>query len=290
MAQHNKILVIGATGNVGGQVAALLAEAGLAVRAMTRRPDSVRLPEGVEEVPGDLADLAGLEAALAGVEAVFLMWPFHDAERAPGIIDAIAAHARRVVLLSSGAVQDHLAPESHDNAVGRSHAVVERLVEASTLNWTILRPSTFAANALWWARQIRVGDVVRGAFGAVQMVPIHEKDMAAVAVRALTEGGHHGEKYLLTGPQVLTQAEQVAVIGQALGRPVRWQELTREQEKERLLADAGFPDSFVDVLLDGYAKMLDEPRPAVTATVEKVTGRPPRPLLEWATDHAADFR
>ncbi|WP_214415268.1 NAD(P)H-binding protein [Sphaerisporangium fuscum] len=288
--QHDTILVTGATGNVGRQVTIQLAEAGLPVRAMTRRPESASMPEGVEVVRGDLADVAGLDAVLTGAAAVFLMWPFHDADLASEIIGAIARHARRVVLLSSGAVHDHLTPEQHENAVGRSHAVVERLVEASASEWTILRPSTFAANTLWWAPQIRAGDVVRGAFGAVPMVPVHEKDMAEVAVRALTEDGHHGEKYPLTGPQVLTQAEQVSVIGQALGRPVRWLELSREQERERLLSDASFPSSFVDVLLDGYAGMLDRPRPVVTATVEKLTGHPARTLLDWATDHASDFR
>jgi uncharacterized protein YbjT (DUF2867 family) len=118
---------------------------------------------------------------------------------------------------------------------------------------------------------------------------IHEADMAAVAVHALTEPGHDGATHTLTGPEVLTQAEQVRVIGEVLGRPLCWEELTREQARRRLLADATFPDSFVDVLLDGYAAMLAGPPPTLTATVQEITGTPPRSLRQWVVDHAADF-
>ncbi|MER6952103.1 NAD(P)H-binding protein [Nonomuraea sp. NPDC000554] len=283
------ILVTGATGNVGGQVVAQLLEGGFPVRAMTRDPGAARLPSGAEVVRGDLAAPHELDGCLDGVEAVFLMWPFHTSDPMAGILDVLKRHARRVVLLSSGAVKDGLAPERHADHVGRTHADAERLVRESGLLWTMLRPSTFAANALWWADQIRAGDTVSGAFGATPMAMLHEADIAAVAVRALTEDGHDQACYLLTGPQVLTQAEQVRVLGEALGRPLRWRELSREEERQRLLADPSFPDSFVDVLLDGYAGMLDGPAPAVTRTVEWVTGAPARSFHRWALDHAGDF-
>ncbi|SEG88585.1 Uncharacterized conserved protein YbjT, contains NAD(P)-binding and DUF2867 domains [Nonomuraea solani] len=264
---------------------ARLLERGIPVRAMTRSPETANLPEGAEVVRGDLADPAGLEACLDGVETVFLMWPFHDAEPMAAIMDVVERHARRVVLMSSGAVQDGLPPDRHTGRVGRSHAEVERLLAASGLAWTVLRPSTFAANALWWADQIRAGDTVAGPFGAVRMAMLHEADIAAVAVCALTEDGHDQACYLLTGPQALTQVEQVHVIGQALGRPLRWRELSREAARRRFAAD----DSFADVLLDGYAKMLDGPSPALTKTVEMVTGSPARTFHQWVLDHAGEF-
>lgn len=285
-----RTLVIGATGGVGREVALGLTATGRSVRALTRRPQSAGLPAEIEVAPGDLADLPGLRTALDGIDAVFLMWPFQDATLAPEIIDAIAAQANHCVLLSSGAAQDELPPEQHPSAIGRWHAAVEQTLMATQLQWTILRPSGFATNTRWWARQIRTGDIVRGAYGAIRTTPIHEKDMAAVAVHALIEEGHHGERYRLTGPRVLTHAEQVEVIGQALGRPLRWQELSRAEHRDILLADPSFPDSFVDTLLDRYASMLDAPTPPVTTDVEKVTGRPPRDLLEWVTDHADEFR
>lgn len=277
------ILVTGASGNVGGQVLAQLHEDGIHARGMSRAP------AGPWMVAGDLADPRSLEECLRGMDAAFLMWPFHTAEPMPALVKMLKKHVSRVVLLSSGAVLDHLAPEAHDNHVGRSHAEVERLLRESGLAWTVLRPSTFAANALWWADQIRAGDTVAGPYGQVRMAMLHEADIAAVAVRALTEEGHDGRCYRLTGPQVLTQVEQVRVIGEALGRPLRWQELTREEARRRLLADDSFPDSFVDVLLDGYAKMLDEPPIELTDTVERVTGSPARTFRQWVLDHACEM-
>ncbi|MFE0191554.1 NAD(P)H-binding protein [Streptomyces sp. NPDC058989] len=291
MNANSKILVTGATGNVGRQVVSRLLTAHVGeVRALTRTPDAARLPQQADVRQGDLADSGALESALEGVDAVFLMWPFHSAEPAAVVVDAVQRHARRVVLLSSGAVQSGLPWDRQPHPVGRSHRAVEQLIEGSALRWTHLRPSTFAANALWWADQIRTGDAVRGAYGAAAMAPLHEADIAAVAVRALTDDGHDAATYTLTGPDVLTQAEQVRVIGEALGRPLRWQELSREAARQLLLADAAIPDSFVEVLLDGYAEMLDTPRPVTTGTVEEITGAPARTLHQWALDHADAFR
>ncbi|GAA3241164.1 NAD(P)H-binding protein [Nonomuraea helvata] len=248
---------------------------------MTRDPSCAALPPAVEVVKGDHETI---DRCLDGVESVFLIWPFHTADLATGVVAAIRRHARRIVLLSSGAVRDQ-----PDSAVGLSHNELEQRVEQSGLAWTMLWPSTFAANALWWRGQIRSGDVVRGGFGALKMAMLHERDIAAVAVRALTSDGHDGTRYVLTGPEALTQVEQVRIIGDALGRPLRWQELSRDEERQRLLADDDFPDSFVDALLDGYAQMLDGPPPVLTNTVEEVTGRPARSFAEWAKDHAGDF-
>ncbi|MGW3565988.1 NAD(P)H-binding protein [Streptomyces sp. NPDC000941] len=290
MTAERTILVTGASGNVGRQVVSqLLAGHTGGVRALTRDPHAAALPGGVDVRQGDLADPAALEAALKGVDAVFLMWPFHGADPAPAVVDALKWHTGRVVFLSSGAVQSGVAPEQQVHPVGRSHGRVEQLIERSGLVWTHLRPSTFAVNTLWWAGQIRAGDVVRGAYGAVPMALLHEADIAAVAVRALTEDGHGRTAYALTGPEVLTQAEQVRTIGEVLGRPLRWQELSRAEARQRLLADDAFPDSFVDPLLDGYAAMLDAPPPAVTSTIEAVTGAPARTYRAWVSDHATDF-
>lgn len=269
------ILVTGASGNVGRHVVARLRERGVPVRAMSRNPSV--------GVPGDLADPASLVPGLSGVDAVYLMWPFHDdASRAGEVVATIGTHAKRIVLLSSVAV------EAGAGEVGRTHAVVEEAVRASGLEWTIVRPGTFAANALWWADQLAAGDTVAGAFGDLRMALLHEADIADVVVHALTEDGHHGAIHRLTGPEALTQAEQVEVIGQALGRPVRWHELTKAEARQRLLADPHFPDDFVDPLLDTHERMVGEPVP-LTSTVEDVTGHPARTFLQWSQDHAADF-
>ncbi|MEU9989041.1 NAD(P)H-binding protein [Streptomyces sp. NPDC048045] len=291
MTSKNTILITGATGNVGRQVVSqLLAVRSGTVRALTRIPAGAALPGQVDVRQGDLSNPVALEAAVTGADVVFLMWPFHSAEPAAAIVDTIKRHARRVVFLSSGAVRDGLFPDQQHHLVGRSHARVEQLIEQSGLARTHLRPSTFATNTLWWADQIRAGDVVQGAYGAVPMALLHEADIAAVAVRALTEEGHDRAVYHLTGPEVLTQAEQVQTIGRVLGRPLQWRELSREAARRRLLADGSFPDTFVEPLLDGYADMLAAPRPTIGHTIEAVTGTPARTYRTWVSDHAADFR
>jgi uncharacterized protein YbjT (DUF2867 family) len=259
------ILVTGATGNVGRHVVAQLCAAGVPVRALTRDPAAV-FPPGVEVARGDLRDPLDLR----GVDGVFLMWPLHSGAALPSVLDAVGD--RHVVYLGSGGVRDLT-------------MVAQAELVSHCPQWTVLRPSTFAVNALWWAGQIRAGDEVRGAHGDLAMAMLHEADIAAVAVRALLDG-RVGQVYDLTGPEALTQAEQVRIIGEVLGRPLRWVELPRVEARAQLLAD-GLPESFVDVLLDTYAVM---PRlPVVTSTVADVTGRPARTFARWVADHAADF-
>ncbi|MCP2259992.1 Uncharacterized conserved protein YbjT, contains NAD(P)-binding and DUF2867 domains [Streptoalloteichus tenebrarius] len=285
MAELKRVLVTGATGNVGGQVVAQLRGTGVAVRALARKPESADLPEGVEVVRGDLGDASTLDAALEGVDAVFLVWPFFTTEAAPAVLEAIGRHARRVVYLSASGVRDD---GSTDGEGIVFHAEMERLIKGSDLEWTMLRPAGFATNALMWAPQTREGDVVRWIYGDARRSLIHEADIAAVAVRALTEDGHHGARYHLTGPEALTQVEQVEAIGKAVGRPVRWEEMSRVAAREYLLAH-GWPEAFVTGALDAWAGLVDHPEP-VTSTVEQVTGVPARTFHQWAVDHAADFR
>ncbi|WP_245617566.1 SDR family oxidoreductase [Amycolatopsis taiwanensis] len=147
-------LVTGATGNVGRQVIAQLLDASdTAVRAVTRNPAAAGLPDGVVAVPADLAEPESLDGCLRGVDAVFLMWPLHSGEALPAVLDVIKRHAHRVVFLGSGGVRDLTMDQQQE------------LIAQSGLEWTAIRPSTFAVNALWWAEQIRAGDVVRGVYG-----------------------------------------------------------------------------------------------------------------------------
>jgi len=280
------ILVIGATGNVGRQVVSQLLGAGADVRALVRNPDAADLPDGVGVVRGDLSEPGTLGPCLDGVGALFLVWPFLTAEAAPAVLDAVRKHARRIVYLSSAGVRDDL--EQQSDPINQFHADIERLIEQSGLEWTFLRPSGFATNTLMWAPRIRADGVVRWPYGAAARSLIHEQDIAAVAVRALTGDGHGGAKYLLTGPQTLTQVEQVHTIGEAIGRPLRWEEISPEAARQQLLTAWG-DLSFVDGALDAWARFVTEPE-LVAPTVEDVTGAPARTFREWATDHAGDFR
>ncbi|MFJ8657770.1 SDR family oxidoreductase [Streptomyces sp. NPDC093795] len=274
----------GATGNVGRHVVGQLLAAGAAVRALTRDPAAARLPAEAEVVGGDLTRPETVEPALKDVSALFL---FPSPGTAGPVLRAAKERGvRRVVLLSSSAVE--YSTEGADNAIVAYHKEIEREVEQSGLDWTFVRPGAFAVNSLQWAPQIRADGVVRGPYAEAEMAPIHERDIADVAARVLLTDGHAGAKYVLTGPESLTQAEQARRIGAAVGRPVRYEELAPEVAREQMIRDQ-VPAEFADMLLDFQAGLVGVPAD-VTATVEEVTGHPARTLDEWAADHAADFR
>ncbi|MDH5833300.1 SDR family oxidoreductase [Luteimonas kalidii] len=282
ITKADRILVTGATGKVGRHLVDELLTAGVAVRALVRDPGKAGLPEGVELVRGDLAEPDTLEPALQGMDGIFLLWPFFGSAGAPRVVEAIARHVRHVVYLSSMGVRDDLGPEQ--NGVWGE---LEHLIVQSGLEWTFLRAGGFAANALEWAAQIRGTGVLRRPYGGAVRSSIHEADIAAVAARVLTEPGHTGAKYVLTGPEQLTFADQVRIIGEAIGRPVRWEEIPADVARQQLLAEWGDPD-FVDGALAYWAGLAERPEP-VTRTVERLTGRPARTFREWATDHAEAF-
>lgn len=286
------VLVTGATGNVGRQVVAQLLAANVRVRALTRSPESAGLPDQVEVVRGDLTVPTTFDRCLDGVDAVFLAWQAPAAGVA-GALERIARHARRIVFLSNLTVRDGVEEQAYP--VTTLHAKIERLIEASGVRWTFLRPGAFAANArIWWAPQIRAGNVVRWPYPDAVTSPIHEFDIAAVAVRALCEGGHAGAKYILTGPQSLTQRDQVHTIGDAIGRPLGFEEIPRAEARREM--SQIMPASIVDMLLDawqnveyGGSSAVGKPAP-VTSTVATITGVPARSFHDWAAEHSVEFQ
>ncbi len=286
MVEQARILVTGASGTVGRHVVSQLSAGQGAVRAMSRRAPALRLPDGVEPASGDLTDLRSLEQALVGIDGVFLLWPFPTVEGAAEVVELLAERVRRVVYLSSAAVRD--LPGRPPASPGRPDAEVEWLIARSGLEHTFLRPHGFMANTLRWAAEIRADGVVRGYGGAAGLALIDERDIAAVAVRALTGDGHDGAAYSLTGPAAPTQAEQLRIIGEAVGRPLRWEETGRPVAQRQMLA-SGWPAGVVDGALDYLTTRLDSAEP-VTSTVQDVTGAPGRTLEQWAADHAEDFR
>lgn len=273
------ILVTGATGTIGGAVVEQLAAAGVPVRALTRNPAKAVLPAGVEVVGGDLTRPG--ELPLAGVTAVFLLAAVES--------DSAAAHARafldnapdlrRVVFLSSNAVTVRR-PGSYE-----LHHDVERVIEASGVAWTHVRPGEFMANKLVWARTIKSDDVVRAPFPESVGAPVHEADVAEVAVRALLDDVHAGKAYTLSGPEALTHRQQAEAIGRGLGRPIRFEHLTYGQARASLIRDEGLPYDVAEYLLGYMAQHAEEPA-TVTPDFTQVTNHPGRTLTTWATDHA----
>ena len=280
------VLVTGATGRVGRMVVDLLADAGLPVRALTRRPEEAALPAGVEVVTGDLTVPESLDAALRGVDAVFLVWTVPPAT-APAVVERLATYARRVVFLSA----PHRTPHpffQQPNPMAALYTEIERLIVGSGLESTIIRPGMFASNALlWWAPAIRGDGVVRWPYGAAETAPVDDRDVAAVAARTLYQDGHAGGDYVLTGPESLSQTEQVRIIGDVLGRPIQFVELSPDEF--RRATEGSWTRPAVDMLLAAWGATTGRPA-LVTSTVSDVLGSPARSFRQWATDHADAFR
>ncbi len=274
-------LITGARGAVGGSVVRALHTAGHHLRACSRRPERLRLPAGVEAVPLDLARPDAVAAALDGVDRVFLY-----AE--PGGIEELiraaeTAGVRHVVLLSSAAV---LSPDAETDPLGRHHLLVERALRRSRLDITLLRPGTFAGNALGWAPAVRAGGPVELAYPQARVVPIHEDDIADVAVVALTSDTLTGREITLTGPDALTLREQVGEIADRLGRHIPVRELTRSEAERQF--SRFMPADLAASLLDYQAGQVGV-APEIT-DAERITGKPARTFGQWVDEHLDAFR
>jgi uncharacterized protein YbjT (DUF2867 family) len=282
----NNILVTGATGNIGRQVVSQLLATGIRFRAMARNPESAGLPSSAEVGQGDLTIPDSLDRCLDGIDTVFLVW-LAPLAAAASAVERIARSAQRIIYVSAP-IKTPRPFFQQPNPSRTLMEQMERLIEASGLEWTILRPGMFAGNALgWWAPQIRAGNPVRWPYLSAPTAPIDERDIAAVAVRALCEHDHAGAEYVVTGPQSLSQFEQLSIIGRVIGRALRTQEISPDEARREWLPT--WPESVVNTLLDAWAAAIGQPA-HVTSTVAEVTGAPARTFAEWATDHAEKFR
>ena len=202
----NTILVTGATGNVGRPLVTQLANAGVKVRAVTRHPDTAGFPAGVEVVSSAVE-------ALPGVSAVFLNSRALGEELAAVVELARLEGVARLVALSAINADDDFSLQP-SRFRGDRNKEVEQLAVDSGVEWVSLRPTVFASNFIgMWSAQIQAGDVVSGPYATASTAPIVETDIAAVAAHALLTDDLVGQKIPLTGPQALTNAEMVAVIG-----------------------------------------------------------------------------
>lgn len=283
------VLVTGATGTVGRHVVRQLAAEGREVRALSRDPATADLPPGVDVVAGDLTDAASLGPAFAGVTAAHLI-TFGGAYRllrnGPEIVDvALRAGVSRVTLVG-----------------GWEEGTLEPAVRASGLEWTLVQPGEFMANTLSdWGGPLRRTSVIREPYGDRKSPAVHEADIAAVAVAALTTDGHAGRSYTVIGPEVLTPRDKVRILAEATGRDLRFEELTPEQARTEWVAE-GPPDLLLLRVLDGAGPAEQVEfllhvygsehglAGADGGVVERVTGRPARTFAQWAAEHADAFR
>jgi len=271
------IVVAGATGNVGREVARQLIEAGKQVRALVR-DTTASVPAGAEAVAGDLTDPSSLAPALTGADALFLLsgYPpeiFAEAEK---------AGVRRVALLSGGSAETG----DRSNAVASYMIDTEDALRASGLAWTMIRPRMFMTNAFQWSPQIKAG-VVRAPWPDVPAAVIDPADIAAVAVTSLLSAEHEGREYSVTGPEALRPGDRVRILSEVLGREIRYEAQPDEEARAEMLAQ--MPERYVEAFFSFYSDgKLDEA--TVFPTVEQVTGRPPRAFADWVRANEERFQ
>ena len=275
------ILVVGASGAVGGAVVAGLLDRGERVRATSRTPEKLTLPTEVEVFAADLDDPASFSEALMGVERVFLYADLADPEAM--LATFAAAGVGHVVVLSSSSVTFPVAAEDFN---GSRFLRVEEAVVRSGLAYTFLRPGGFASNAARWSWGVKAESTVPLPYPDAVQAPIHEQDIADVAVVALTTDALVGAAPVLTGPERLTLREQVAVIGDVIGRPVAVIEQT-EAESSAMLSRF-VPEVWVRQIIKDWREAVGA-TPPLSDEYPRITGRASRTFREWVVDHVDQF-
>jgi uncharacterized protein YbjT (DUF2867 family) len=282
--QDGTILVTGATGSTGSALLQRLVAAGAPVVAMVRGPGAA-LPAGVPTVVADFDDPGSIKAALRGVRAAYLVTPSSEraqAQQEAFVEAAAAAGVEHLVKLSQFA-----AAEDSPVRFLRYHAAVERRVRELGLGHTFLRPNLFFQGLLAFADMVREQGRITAPIGDARVSAVDVRDIAAVAAAALTEPGHVGRTYDVTGPAAVTHAEVAAAIGAATGRRVEFVDVPAEAFAAAVRGR--LPDWQAGGLLEDYAHYARGEAAAVSPAVAEVTGTAPRDVTAFARDHAAAF-
>ncbi|MBN8229366.1 SDR family oxidoreductase [Corallococcus macrosporus] len=278
------ILVTGATGNIGREVVARLSAEGVPLRVVTRDAKRVAaLPPGIERVVGDLRDRATVEQAVRGVRRLFLVSPMDDVEgRAEAVLveEARRAGVTHVVKLSSLG--------TGNSGIAGKHRDSEQRLRDSGMAWTFVRPGMFMSNALQWAGNVKAGTPIFTPTASGRMAPIDPRDIAEVAALALTRDGHEGQAYALTGEELLSAHDQVAILSRVLGRPLRCVDVPVEGALANV-RKAGMPSWLVEGLGELWAAVRSGKGEVTTPEVARLTGHAPGTFEAWARRHRDAF-
>ncbi len=280
-------LITGATGDVGSRVVEQLLQRGDRPRVFVRNAEKARARFGdrVEIRLGDLADpAAALRAALEGVDEFFLVntGPQIPARDEVAAKSAKAAGVRHLVKLSSMDVQQSL-------ALGAWHEQGEAAIRASGMPFTFVQPTGFMSNLLAWATSIKTEGILRASTGNGRRAFIHSDDIAAVATKALTTREYDGKSLPITGPEALSFAEVTAKIGSVIGKRLTFQPISDDEARQRYSA-TGASDSDIEAHVSLWQAIREGRLATITDNVERVLGRKPITLDQWAIENAAAFR
>jgi uncharacterized protein YbjT (DUF2867 family) len=273
------ILVTGATGTIGATVVRLLTERGVPFRAMSRNPNGLQ-----NAVRADFTDPTSLTAAIADVDTVFLVTvpptpsPAHDLAL---LKVASAAGVTKIVKLSAIGTGEQF----EGAVVGAAHLAAEQAIEESGLAWTILRPTSFSSNFLPFRELINAGEPIPDMLGPTRQAVVDPRDVSAVAVEALLDSAHDGQRYDLTGPDLLTFADQATILERVLNRPVKTVEVAARPHLEA----AGMPTEVIATVTTGVGWARSGGAAYVSDQVSRILGRPARTFEQWATDYKPAF-
>jgi uncharacterized protein YbjT (DUF2867 family) len=283
------ILIVGATGLVGSATVRHLTACGVPVRALVRSAEKAATlaNPGVEAMVGDLEQPVSLDAALDGVTRALLISPLHprqvawqgnfvEAARRTGVV--------HIVKLSGLGT----APDSPLRS-GRWHAQTERHIADAGLPFTYLHPPFFMQNLLRSAAAIAAQGVLVASMQAGKIAMVDARDVAAVAVAALTSDDHVGKTYTITGPEALSFQEVAQKLAAATGRAVTYQDVPLAAVQQEMVA-TGLPEWLVDVRMEFATALRDGYAAVVTDTVQAVTGQPARTFDAFAREYVALFR
>jgi uncharacterized protein YbjT (DUF2867 family) len=278
-------LITGATGDVGSKVVEGLIACGERPRVFVRDPVKAQSIFGndVDVFQGDLADPASLGLALKGVDSLFLVnsgpqIPTRDQAAANA---AKIAGVKHIVKLSSMDVQQGL-------AIGAWHEQGEAAVRGCGVPYTFLQPTGFMSNLLAWARSVKAEGVIRSATGGGRRAFIHSRDIAAVAVKILTTAGYDGQSLPITGPEPLTFAEATAKISAAIGRPLRFLEISDDEARRRYSVISGSTEE-TEAHVALWRAIREGRLAGLNDNVERLLGRKPITLDQWITENTAAF-
>jgi|HubBroStandDraft_5_1064220.scaffolds.fasta_scaffold129778_1 uncharacterized protein YbjT (DUF2867 family) len=279
-------LITGATGNVGSVVVERLIARGDRPRVFARDPEKTRARYGdrIDVFVGDLADAATLKPALTGADAFMLVnsGPELAARDEAAARVAIAAGVKHLVKLSSYDAREQ------NIGTGVWHAQGESAIRDSGIPFTFVQPSGFMSNALFWARSIKAEGVVRACTGDGKIPFIHSQDIAGVTTAALTSRAYDGKSLPITGPEALNYAEMTAKIGAVIGKPVRYQVISDDEERRRMV-ERGEAAQIAAAHLSIYRAIREGRLATVTDTVERVLDRKPITFDQWVLENATAF-
>jgi uncharacterized protein YbjT (DUF2867 family) len=278
------ILVSGATGNVGKELVKQLVDNGEPVRALVR--DSSRVAdwrESVEVVVGDLEKPNTLKEAMKGVEKLFFVTP--ETHQVRNLLEAAKpAGVRYIVKQSTIEADRRLGP-------GKWHRDQELLIEEYGFDWCFLRPTMFMVNTIeWWAETVKQKSMVYFPGGKGKVPPVDPREVAAAARIVLTQPGHIGQIYELTGPRALSVREMVALIARVLGKPVRYINVPALLAKIWMRRSSGLPDYVVDGLMETLGALRRNEYTYISPDVERLTGHSPRDFESWLRENVEAFR